>query len=81
MTETQKNTKKYTQRYTDEEEKSFITEWREVENDFTVNRSISKSDTKISRLKIKVDQKNIFRSIDQISNKVKKFKLLYQKVS
>ena len=81
MSESIKNTKKYTQRYTDEEEKSFITEWREVENDFTVHRSISKSDTKISRLKMKLDQKNIFRSIDQISNKVKKFKLLYQKVS
>ena len=81
MTTTQKSTKKYTQRYTDEEEKLFITEWMEVENDFTVNRSISKSDTKISRLKIKLDLKNIFRSIDQIANKVKKFKLLYQKVS
>ena len=81
MTETQKNTKKYTQRYTDEEEKSFITEWREVENDFTVNRSISKSDTKISRLKIKLNQKNIFRSIDQIANKVKQFKLLWERIN
>ena len=30
MTTTQKSTKKYMQRYTDEEEKLFITEWMEV---------------------------------------------------